>query len=59
VDVYEQLLAAVLLRAWQDAQSKRPHLREPAIAWLRGPGASNACDWLGIPVELLRQRLNS
>lgn len=57
MDPHEQLLAAVLLRAWRDAQSNRPKLREPAIAWLRGPGGENACTWLGLPVDVLRRRL--
>ncbi len=57
MDTHEQLLAAVLLQAVRDAQSKRPQLREPAIAWLHGDGASNVCDLLGLSVEALRRRL--
>jgi predicted kinase len=57
VDTHERLLAAVLLQAVRDAQSKRPQLREPAIAWLHSPGASNVCDWLGVDVEQLRKKL--
>lgn len=57
MDTHERLLAAVLLQAVRDAQSKRPQLREPAIAWLHSPGASNVCDWLGVDVEQLRKKL--
>lgn len=57
MDPHEQLLAAVLLRTWRDAQSNRPQLRDPAIEWLRGPGAVNVCTWLGLDVERLRRGL--
>lgn len=54
----EQLLAAVLLRAWKDATSRGyASWRYDAIDFINGPGAEGVCDWLGLDVGALRRRL--
>lgn len=56
-DAYQRLLIAVLVRAWDDAHGRIPAHREGARDWIRGAGALSVCDWLGLPVETLRERV--
>lgn len=57
VDAHERLLCAVLLCAWRDATGKDAKMRAAALAWLSSPGAEALCDWLGLDVGLVRQRV--
>lgn len=54
-DAYRQLLAAVLVRAWKDAQGRNAKERAEALAWLSGPGCENVCDWLGVDSKELQR----
>lgn len=59
MDAERRLLAAVLLRAWRDAQGRDTANRADALVFLWGPGASRVCDLLDLPVARLRERLRA
>ena len=59
LDAYQRLLFAVLGRAWEDAHGRNAHERAVARAWLNSPSAAALCDWLGLSVERLRQRVQA
>jgi len=56
---HERLLAAILCRAWLDATRGRGDERATALIWLHSDGAAAVCDWLGLDVDTMRQRLGS
>ena len=58
-DGYRRLLCAVLGRAWDDAHGRNEYNRATARAWLNSPSAAALCDWLGLSVERLRQRVQA